>query len=133
MAWSASKIFATFIEDALENVAAYDLNSDTPKCALYNNTTAPDNTVATAARAYDTGVWATANEVYDGAEWTQAGQALAGADLTVAAAVIKYDATDEVSDGTSATLANVYGCLIYDDTVGDSGICYNYFGGVQSV
>ena len=36
------------------------------------------------------------------------------------------------------TLANVYGCLCYDDsitagTVADQGVCYNYFGGVNQV
>jgi hypothetical protein len=31
----------------------------------------------------------------------------------------------------------VFGCLVYDDTlttpVADQGVCYNYFGGTQSV
>jgi hypothetical protein len=136
MAWSASKIFATLIEDALENTAAYNLKTggDSFKVSLWDNDITPDNTVSTANRAYAAGQWVSAgNEVYDAAEWPVTGQALGGVDLTVAAAVIKWDADDEVSTGTSATLANVYGCMVYDDTVGDSGVCYNYFGGVQSV
>ena len=41
------------------------------------------------------------------------------------------------ASGASATLASVFGCLVYDDTiaapVGDQGLCYNYFGGTNSV
>jgi hypothetical protein len=51
--------------------------------------------------------------------------------------VYTFDAADEVSDGTSATLANVYGCLVYDNTiaapVANQGVCYLYFGGINSV
>jgi hypothetical protein len=39
--------------------------------------------------------------------------------------------------GATATLAAVFGCLVYDDTlttpVADQGVCFNYFGGTQSV
>ena len=45
--------------------------------------------------------------------------------------VYTFDAANTVSTGTSATLANVYGCLVYDDTTADHGICYNYFGGTN--
>ena len=134
MAWSASKIFVTFIEDVLENTAAYNLATDAPKCALYNNTPTPDNTVTTANRAFNAGQWATAQEVYDGAEWATGGVVLTSPLSTTAAAVYTYDGTDVVSTGTSATLAAVFGCLVYDDTVaGDYGMCYNYFGGTNSV
>jgi hypothetical protein len=48
-----------------------------------------------------------------------------------------FDAAD-LPGGGNVTLANVYGCLVYDDTitagtVADQGICFNYFGGAQSV
>jgi hypothetical protein len=134
MAWSASKIFVTFLEDALENTAAYDLNApDTFKVALYNNSITPDNTVSTANRAYNAGVWANTNEVSDGTEWDAAGEPLTTPTSTTAAAVYTFDADNTPSGGSSATLASVYGCLVYDDTVGDSGMCYNYFGGTNSV
>lgn len=133
MGWSASKIFVTFIEDCLENTAAYDLNApDTFKAALFNDTITPDNTVATAARAFGGGVWA-GGEVFDGAEWATGGVALDTPTSTTAAAVYKFDAIDTVSTGTSATLAAVFGCLVHDSTVGNSGLCYNYFGGTNSV
>lgn len=136
MAWSASKVFVSTIEDALENTAAVDLNSDSFKLALFDNTITPSQTVASAATAFGAGVWAS-GEVFDGAEWATGGQALDGVTFAPTANVLKWDAEDEVSAGTSATLANVYGCLIYDDTlaapVADQGICYLYFGGVNSV
>ena len=50
--------------------------------------------------------------------------------------VYTFDAANTAS-GTSATLLTVFGCLVYDDTiatpVADQGLCYNYFGGTQSV
>lgn len=138
MAWSASKIFVASIEDMLENTTAMDLNNDTFKVALYDNDITPDQTVTSANTAYNAGQWAAAgNEVADGAEWPATGQALDSVTFAPTANVLKFDAADEVSTGTSATLANVYGCLIYDDTittpVADQGLCYLYFGGVNSV
>jgi hypothetical protein len=138
MAWSASKIFMAFLEDVFENTTAMDLNSDTFKVALYDNDITPDQTVASANTAYNAGQWtASGNEVSDSTEWPATGQALGSVTSAFSSNVYTFDAADEVSDGTSATLANVYGCLIYDDTittpVADQGVCYLYFGGVNSV
>jgi hypothetical protein len=118
MAWSASKIFLASLEDALENTTALDLNSDTFKAALYDNDITPDQTVASANTAYNAGQWAiSGNEVSNGG-WAAGGVAL-------------------TSVTSSFTLASVFGCLVYDDTlttpVADQGVCYNYFGGTQSV
>jgi hypothetical protein len=134
MAWTNSKIFVSFIEDALENTAALDLNSDTFKAALYDNDITPDQTAATANTLYNAGQWTAAgNEVADGTEWDAGGEPLTGVTFAPTANVLKFDATDTPSGGTSATLANVFGCLVYDDTVLDQGVCYNYFGGTNSV
>lgn len=130
-----SKIFTAFMENALGNAVAYNLNTggDTFKVALFNNSiTAPDQTVALANTAFGAGVWA-ANEVYDAAEWPTGGQALDSVDITLATNVLKWDAADEVSTGTSATLADVRGCLVYDSTVSSYGICFLSFGGANSV
>jgi len=130
---TSSKIFTAFIENALENDVAYNLDTDTFKVALFNDTiTAPDQTVALANTAFGAGVWA-ANEVFDAAEWPTGGQALDSLTSAFAANVYKWDAADEVSTGTSATLADVRGCLIYDDTLSDYGICFLSFGGANSV
>jgi len=138
MAWSASKIFVETIEDVLANTTAIDLNSDTFKVALYDNDITPDQTVTSANTAYGVGQWVTTgNEVSDTTEWPVTGQALGTVTWASAAAVLTFDAANEVSDGTSATLLNVFGCLIYDDTiaapVADQGVCYLYFGGTNSV
>lgn len=130
---TSSKMFVATIEAMFENAAAYNLSSDAIKIALFNNSiTAPDATVALANTAFGAGVWA-ANEVFDGAEWPTAGQALDSVTSAIASNVWTFDAANEVSTGTSATLADVRGCLIYDDTISDHGICFLSFGGANSV
>ena len=134
MAWSASKIFMAFLEDTFENTAAHALASDTFKAALYDNDITPDQTVATANTIYNAGQWTAAgNEVSDGTEWDAAGEPLTAVTSGFSSNVYTFDAANTPSGGSSATLANVYGCLVYDDTVADHGVCYNYFGGVNSV
>lgn len=134
MAWSASKVFMAFLEDTFENAAAHNLASDTFKCALYDNDITPDQTVATANTIYNAGQWTAAgNEVSDGTEWDAAGEPLTSVTSTFSSNVYTFDAANTPSGGSSATLANVYGCLVYDDSTADHGICYNYFGGTNSV
>lgn len=134
MAWTNSKIFLAFIEDCLENTSANDLDSDTHKAALYDNDITPDQTVATANTIYNAGQWTAAgNEVSDGTEWDAGGEPLTGVTSSFTSNVYTFDATNTPSGGSSATLANVYGCLVYDDTTADHGICFNYFGGTNSV
>lgn len=138
MAWSASAIFREFITDSLANAVAYDLSGagvDTFKIALYNNTITPDKDSALTGYNEGSSQWVTAGEVSDGAEWAAAGQALDSPALTnPSTGVVMWDANDETSAGVSATLVNVYGGLVYDDTIAaDPGICYLYFGGVNSV
>jgi hypothetical protein len=136
MAWSASKIFVSTIEDMLENTTAIDLNTDTFNIALFNDTITPSQTVASASTAFGAGVWAS-GEVFDGAEWPTGGQALDSVTFAPTSNVLAWDAANEVSTGTSATLASVFGCLIYNVSVNtpvdSQGICYLYFGGTNSV
>lgn len=138
MAWANSKIFRQFLADAVLNVAAFDLDSDTFKVALYDNDITPDNDVTAANSAYNVGQWVTTgNEVFEAGQWAQGGVALTTPAVNVGTAdVVFWDAADTTS-GSAADLANVYGCLVYDDTlttpVADQGICYNYFGGANSV
>jgi hypothetical protein len=132
VAWSNSKISMAFLEDVFENTAALDLNSDTFKVALYDNDITPSQTVTSANFAYGAGQWVSAgNEVTDGTNWDTGGEPLTG--VTSAFSSNVYTS----QSGASCTLANVYGGFVYDDTiaapVADQGICYNYFGGAQSV
>lgn len=137
MAWTNSKIFRPFLADVLGNVAAFDLDADTFKTALYNTSVTPDNDVTSANSAYNVGQWATANEVFEAGQWAQGGVALSGVTLNSGTAdTVYWDAADTAS-GSAADLAGVFGCLDYDDTlttpVADQGVCYRYFGGSNSV
>lgn len=136
MAWTASKIFVTTLEDILENTTALDANADTFKAALYNNTITPDNTVTSANTAYNVGQWATAQECFEAGQWAQGGVALASVTSGTAAAVYTFDAADTAS-GAAADITNATGVLVYSDTiaapVADQGWCYNYLGGPNSV
>lgn len=137
MAWSNSKIFRAYLADCLGNVAALDADADSHKVALFNNSITPDQDVTAANSAYNVGQWANTNEVSQAGQWVAGGVALTSVTLDRAtAATVFFDAADTAS-GSAATLANVYGCLVYDDTittpVADQGVCFNYFGGAQSV
>lgn len=139
MAWSGSSIFRQYLADLVNNTTAMDWVDDASvKCVLYDNDITPDNDVTAANSAYNAGQWtASGNEVADGTEWDAAGEPVTGRAINLTADTITMDATDTPSGGSSATLANVFGCLVYDDTiatpVADQGFCYNYFGGTNSV
>lgn len=132
MAWTNSKIFMAFIEDSLENTSAHDMDSDTFKVALFDNTITPSQTVATASTIYGAGVWASGG-VSDSPSWPAVGRDLASLTSGFASNVYTWDAADTASADATTDLASVYGCLIYDDTVADHGVCFNYFGGSNSV
>lgn len=138
MAWTNSKIFRQFLADAFLNTAAFDLDADSFKAALYDNDITPDNDVTAANSAYNVGQWVTTgNEVFEAGQWAQGGVALTSPTINVGTAdVVFWDAADTAS-GSAADLANVFGVLVYDDTltspVADQGICYNFLGGSNSV
>ncbi len=135
MAWTNSKIFHQLIDDFFDDTTDVDLTAGTPTCALYGTTPTPDGTVTAANSAYDADEWVTANEIYEAGQWAQAGVAISGLSTTPSAGVITVDATDTAS-GSAADLAAVFGCLVYDTaaaTVVDQGVCFNYFGGSNSV
>lgn len=137
MAWTDSRVFRPLVADVFDNTTAIDFGADSFKVALYNNTITPDNDVTAANSAYNVGQWATAQEVFQAVQWPQTGVVLAGQTLNSATAdTVFFDANDTAS-GSAATLAAVFGCLVYDDTiaapVADQGGSYNYFGGTNSV
>lgn len=139
MSWTNSKISRQMLTDFFVRTSGFamDFDSDAAKVALYNNSITPDNDAAAASFAYNAGQWANANEVADGSEWAAGGVAIASAALNSGTAdAVFYDGVDTAS-GSSATLANVFGGLVYDDTVttpvADQGMSYNYFGGTNSI
>jgi hypothetical protein len=136
MAWT-SAVYIVTIEDVLEGTTAIDFNSDGWNVALFGDGT-PDKTVASAATAFGSTMWGTTiTEKFDGAEWATGGQALDSVTMASSGGVLTFDAANEVSAGTSATLSAVFGCLIYDTTVttpvDNQGTSFHSFGGTQSV
>lgn len=116
------------------------LGADTVKVSLHNNSVTPDKDAALTSTGFNTGTWTTTNEVTDATNWVSGGRALASKTLTnPATGVFMFDAADLAGAG-NVTITNAYGCLVYDDTItagtggiADEGICFNSFGGAQSV
>jgi hypothetical protein len=140
MAWTNSKMFTQWVNGPMWQASGTGytgVDSDTVKAALFNNSVTPDRDAAVASTGYNTGTWVTGNEVVDATNWVAGGRALASKTITAGTGTSVFDAAD-LPGGGNVTLANVYGCLVYDDTitagtVADQGICFNYFGGAQSV
>lgn len=148
MAWTDSRVFKQWVfNPGLNSLRAgetaptgfTDLDTDTIKVALFNNSVTPDRDAAVGSTGYNTGTWTTGNEVVDATNWVAGGRVLApsGDGITAVTNAVKFDAADLAGGGT-LTLSNVHGCLVYDDsitagTVADQGMCFNYFGGAQSV
>jgi hypothetical protein len=136
MAWSNSKIFSAAITDSLNSTFAANLDADNIKAALFADTITPSQTVVSASTAYGAGVWASGG-VSDATGWPAVGRQLLSPTSVFATNVYTFDAADTVSANSTTTLTNAYGTLIYNDTVttpvADQGVCYNYFGGANSV
>lgn len=146
MAWSASAMFLEFVRinmlkdpDATAATGYGNLQADTLKAALFNNSVTPDKDAVVGSTGYNTGTWVVANEVDDGTNWDAGGEPVTGGAITdQGSGIVQFDATDTPQGGASTTLADVHGCLVYDDTitagtVADQGVSYHYFGGAQSV
>ena len=144
MAWSGSAIF----QQAMLNPIAgrcwttaapttySSLSADTINCALYGSGITPDKTVAVASSGYNTGVWLTSNEI-TGTGYSAGGSALASKAFAVDSGSSSICFTAANVSWTTATIT-ASGDLIYDNTitggtVAKQGLCYNSFGGSQSV
>lgn len=139
---TASAVFTATVQDAFlkdpEGTAwatATNLQADALKVALYGDSVTPDKNATAAASAYGAGgTWTAGNEKSD-TNWAAGGRALAGNAITAAAGYVQFTGTN-LAGGGNVTLASVMGCLVYDSTVTGTtnrGICFNYFGGAQSV
>lgn len=112
MAVTASGLFLPTFQTALNNTIALDLELETHKGALFNNTITPNfNTdTAYAVAPYN------ANEV-TGTNWAAGGVALVGTtiDITTTSGTLIYDATDVSVASTTLTNARCY--LLYADVL----------------
>lgn len=143
MAWAASHMFRQWIADCLTRTqTSLNFATDVPKAALYGNTITPDENATAVLSAYNatSSAWLTAGEVYQAGQWAQGGVALGSTtgvtNFTGTADAVWYGAANTAS-GSTCTLANVYGDLVYDSTltapVANQGIAFHYYGGSQSV
>jgi hypothetical protein len=142
MAFTASGVFIQWPYTMLNGTKPTGYNgvtTDTLKAALYNNTGTPNKSDTLAHSAYNGSgsPWVTANEVTD-TNWAAGGRSLASVTNNVSSNVITLDAAD-TSGGGNVTMSGIMGCLVYDSSitggtgVANQGICFNYFGGAQSV
>jgi hypothetical protein len=134
MAWTASGLFARAVVDCLTQGTAMKLGSDSFKVALYNsNTITPDKTVATDVLTYYNGAasqWVTGGECGNSGTYAAGGSAVTPVACTQTTNVVTFTSSGSPS-WTSATIT-AYGDLVYDTTV-SVGLCFNWFGGVQTV
>jgi hypothetical protein len=149
--WSASAIFQQAIKNPLlySVVGSGNLTlptsysttggilSDTIDCALFGNSGTPDKTAAVASTGYNTGQWVTGNEI-SGTGYSAGGTSLGTKSFTLDTGSSSMCFTAANPSWTGATLSGVYGDLVYDatisgGTVAKQGLCFNYFGGSQSV
>jgi hypothetical protein len=133
---SASEIFSAFPTDSFNGTALFDVNSHTVRAALFGNSVTPNQDAASAATQYGAGgTWTAGNEV-TATGWTAGGLTLTISTSAFSTGVYTLDANDRAG-GASDTVTNAYGTMVYDDTlttpVADQGLCYNAFGGANSV
>ncbi len=147
MAFTDSHIFRTWVQQIMFKQGTPTggtgeiVTNDAVKAALFGNVGTPDRNSTLATSGYNSAAsqWLNStHEVFTGSEWVAGGRALSGKSLDVATANIAAFKASNLTGVASVTLTNVYGCLVYDDTISggtvvDEGICYNFFGGAQSV
>jgi len=152
MAWSASAIFQQAMKNPMtaslagtSNVtlptgysATGGLVADTVNVSLFGTLT-PDKTAAVGSTGYNTGVWTTGNEITSSTQWPAGGVATASTSYTLdtGSSSFVFHAANTSGSGT-VTLTAFFGCLVYDNsisagTVAKQGMCFNYFGGSQTI
>jgi hypothetical protein len=133
MAWSASNISAAMVSNLFAPAQALSWSGDTIDVALYNNSITPNKNDTLANNSYNAGQWVNTNEVSQVGQWAAGGVALATKTNTFGSGTQQLSAANTAS-GSAATLAGVFGCLVYDNSLTNkTAFCWNYFGGTQSV
>lgn len=140
MAWTStqgSAVFQQWLRACMDRTANFNMETDTFFVALYNNTGTPDKNATAANTAYAAGQWVSGNEVSSGVNWPTGGVSLPNPTVNVATAGVVFWDGDNVLSGSTATITNAYGCLVYSPNlttpVDNQSVCFNYFGGPNSV
>jgi arabinogalactan endo-1,4-beta-galactosidase len=145
MAFTASAIFQQAMINPLLQAAwttakptTYgSLSADSIKVALYGNSGTPSKSVSAVNSGYNQDQWVTGNETNGGANWPAGGLALASKAFSIdtGSSSICFQAA-ALANTSTVTVTASFGCLVYDSTItvpALQGLCYNYFGGSQSV
>lgn len=149
MAWSGSAIF----QQAMLNPIAKSVNAgtgatgftsltaDTINVAVYNGAGTPDKTSTLANTAYAS-TWNSNVEV-TGTGWAAGGVSVGSTKtwtIDTGSSSLCFQVTAPTAGQTSTpgvSLSGFFGCLVYDNSVSSPtskpGICYNYFGGTQTI
>jgi len=141
MAWSDSRVFGAFLTDSLAKTTLIDINADTMNVSLIGTNSTPDRNAVSASTAYNTGAFSADKLTDTGtggpAGWPTVGRPLVTPVCSFATGTVTFDAVDTASASATTTITAAFGCLIYSDTIAtpvvDQGICFNYFGGTQTV
>lgn len=146
MSWTRSGIFQEWVKNPLLNGPGGTPPSgpytgyltDTMKAALFGGNT-PDLTASVGTTGYNSAAsqWLLASEKTSGTDWVAGGRTLASKTSTASGGAVILDAADLMSVAVS-TLSGVEGFLVYDSTitggtVSKQGMCFNWFGGPQTV
>ena len=113
------------------------LSADVIDVALFGNTGTPSKSVTAANSCYAVDQWVVGNETNGGANWPAGGLPLASKAFSIdtGSSSICFQAAALAGTG-NVTVTAAFGCLCYDHTItvpANQGLCYNYFGGSQSV
>lgn len=136
MAWSTSNLSAAAVDQLCQGTfyatnAGTSYTADTINAALYGTTPTPNKNDTLANNTYLAGQWVTGNES-TGTNYTAGGAALGTKTHTFGSGTSQMGAANVA--WTTATLAAVFGCLVYDATLtAKYAYCWNYFGGTQGV
>jgi hypothetical protein len=113
-----------------------NLSADVINCALFGNTGTPSKSVSAANSCYAVDQWVVGNETNGGANWPAGGLPLASKLFAIDTGSSSICFSTAALAGNPVTVTAAFGCLIYDNTItspAKQGLCYNYFGGTQSV
>jgi hypothetical protein len=150
MTWTGTQGSAIFQQSMLNPIAGRcwttaapttfsSLSADVINVALFGNTGTPNKADLVTNIGYGVGQWVSGNETNGGANWPAGGLPLASKTFAIDAtsSSICFGGANLASTG-NVTVTNAYGCLVYDNTitggtVAKQGLCFNYFGGAQSV
>ena len=147
MAWTNSRIFQQAMLNPIARgtvaVTGFPttyagLTYDVINAALFLTGATPDATAIVGSTGYNTGTWTSGNEAAVSGNYSAGGTALGTKTFTIDTGSSSFCFTAANPQWTSATIASVFGCLVYDNTitagtVAKQGLCFNYFGGTQSV